>query len=92
MYKINTLKKSIKPLMIFSVVATLLIAAMAPNLSQIVSADKNCSVGKALNEAFPSPKRGNQVGKDAVLGKELGPGPGVSHYSLKINEECRSNR
>lgn len=92
MYKINTLKKSIKPLMIFSVVATLLIAAMAPNLSQIVSADKNCSVGKALNEAFPSPKRGNLVGKDAVLGKELGPGPGVSHYSLETNEKCRSLR
>jgi Na+-translocating ferredoxin:NAD+ oxidoreductase RnfG subunit len=92
MYKINTLKKSIKPLIIFSVIATLLIAAMAPNLSQIVSADKNRSVGKALNEAFPSPKRGNQVGKDAVLGTQIGPGPGVSHYSLNINEECRSQR
>ena len=92
MYKINTLKKSTKPVLIFSVIATLLIAAMASNLPQIVSADKNCSVGKDLNEAFPSPKRGNQVGKDAVLGKELGPGPGVSHYSLKINEECRSLR
>ncbi len=65
---------------------------MAPNLPQIVSADKECSVGKDLNEAFPSSKRGHQVGKDAVLGKELGPGPGVSHYSLKINEECRSLR
>ena len=65
---------------------------MAPNLPQIVSADKNCSVGKELNELFPSPKRGNQVGKDAVLGKELGPGPGVSHYSLEINERCHSNR
>ena len=75
MYKINTLKKSIKPLMIFSVIATLLIAAMAPNLSQIVSADKNCSVGKALNELFPSPKRGNQVGKDAVLGTQNQPWP-----------------
>ncbi len=78
--------------MIFSVIATLLIAAMAPNLPQIVSADKDCSVGKTLNELFPSPKRGNQVGKDASLGAHISPGPGVSDFSLKINEECRSNR
>jgi hypothetical protein len=92
MYKINTLKKSIKPLMIFPVIATLLMAAMAPNLPQIVSADKDCSVGKTLNEDFPSPKRGNQVGKDAVLGTQIEHGPGVSDFSLKINKECRSNR
>ena len=92
MYKINTLKKSIEPLMIFSVIATLLIAAMAPNPPQIVSADKDCSVGKTLNEIFPNPKRGNQVGKDAVLGTQISPGPGVSDFSLTINEECRSNR
>ncbi|HKR73207.1 MAG TPA: hypothetical protein VJR94_03755 [Candidatus Nitrosocosmicus sp.] len=92
MYNINTLKKSIKPLMIFSVIATLLIVAMAPNPPQIVSADKDCSVGKTLNEAFPSPKRGNQVGKDAVLGTQISPGPGVSAFSLTTNEECRSNR
>ncbi len=92
MYKINTLKKSIKALMIFSVIVTLLMSVMAPNLSPIVSADKDCSVGKALNEAFPSPKRGNQVGKDAALGTQISPGPGVSDYSLKINKECRSLR
>ena len=92
MYKINTLKKSIEPLMIFSVIATLLIAAMAPNPPQIANADKDCSVGKTLNEIFPSPKRGNQVGKDAVLGTQISPGPGVSDFSLTINEECRSTR
>ncbi|MGD9533521.1 MAG: hypothetical protein AB7V56_07115 [Candidatus Nitrosocosmicus sp.] len=92
MYKINTLKKSIKPLIISSVIAIMLMAAMDSNLPQIVSADKDCSVGKTLNEAFPSPKRGNQVGKDAVLGTQINPGPGVSYFSLKTNEECRSNR
>ncbi|HKR74091.1 MAG TPA: hypothetical protein VJR94_08270 [Candidatus Nitrosocosmicus sp.] len=78
--------------MIFSVIATLLIAVMAPIPSQIVSADKDCSVGKTLNEIFPSPKRGNQVGKDAALGTQISPGPGVSGFSLTINEECRSTR
>ena len=78
--------------MIFSVVATLLMAAMAPHLPQIVSADKDCSVGKTLNEFFPSPKRGNQVGKDASLGAHTQSGPGVSDSSLIVNEECRSNR
>ena len=48
MYTINTLKKSTKPVLIFSIIATLLIAAMASNLPQIVSADKNCSVRKDL--------------------------------------------
>ena len=74
-------------------IATLtILVILAPNLPQTVSADKNCSVGKALNEYFPSPKRGNQVGKDAVEGTQTSPGPGVSDTSLKTNEECRSKR
>ena len=74
-------------------IATLtILVILTPNLSQTVSADKNCSVGKTINEAFPSPKRGNQVGKDASLGAHISPGPGVSEYSLNINENCRSNR
>jgi hypothetical protein len=79
-------------LSVVAMAALTILVISAPSLSQIVSADKNCSVGKSLNEAFPSPKRGNQVGEDAVLGTQISPGPGVSDYSLNINEECRSNR
>jgi len=77
---------------VVAIAALTILVILAPNLSQIVSADKDCSVGKTLNELFPSPKRGNQVGKDASLGAHISPGPGVSEFSLKINEDCRSNR
>jgi len=77
---------------VVAIAALAILTTSPPSLSQIVSADKDCSFGKSLNEYFPSPKRGNQVGEDASYGAHNSPGPGVSETSRAINEGCHSNR
>jgi hypothetical protein len=87
------MKGTLNMMGLIGIITTIICAAVLQSLPlvQPAVADKDCSWGKTLKESYETPRKGNELGKDASFAARNSPDSGGNSEVSDFNRGCHED-